>query len=201
LESFVGISLAHAAHCLSVLTLYSLARAILHNGQSKKFAFITACLHVFSPAGLFLSAPYGESTFALLSFSGYLLFVKSFNFKGQATAHQDMLIAAAGLVLGSATTVRSNGLLNGLLFLEEAIRTIYHLKMAPIVPALRRLVATGIGGLCIAIGFLVPQFIAFQEFCGNRAPDNQLQRIWCKDTLPSIYGFVQSHYWYVEQFL
>lgn len=195
MESFVGISLAHAAHCLSVLALYSLARAILHNGQSKKFAFITACLHVFSPAGLFLSAPYGESTFGLLNFSGYLLFAKSFDFQEQITAYQDILIVASGLVLGSATTVRSNGLLNGLLFLEEAIRTTYSMKNGLAVPVIRRLIATGIGGVCIAIGFLVPQLIAFQEFCGNQTLDTQPQRIWCKDTLPSIYSFVQSHYW------
>jgi phosphatidylinositol glycan class V len=178
-----------------VLALYSLARAIFHEGQSTKFAFITACLHVFSPAGLFLSAPYGESTFALLSFSGYLIFVKSFNFRGQITAHQDILIVAAGLVFGSATTIRSNGLLNGLLFLEEAIRTIYSMKNGLTVSVIRRLIATGIGGVCVAIGFAAPQIIAFREFCGNHTPDNQPQRIWCKDTLPSIYGFVQSHYW------
>ncbi len=195
LESFVGISIAHTAHGLSVLALYSLTRAIFVSGQSQRFAFITACLHVFSPAGLFLSAPYGESTFALLSFSGYLLYVKSFSFKSQVTAHQDIFIAASGLVLGSAATVRSNGLLNGLLFLEEAIRTACSLGNGPALLVLRRLIATGIGGLCVALGFIAPQFIAFQEFCGHDAPDHQPRRIWCKYTLPSIYGFVQSHYW------
>jgi phosphatidylinositol glycan class V len=178
-----------------VLALYSLARAIFHGQQNAKFAFITACLHVISPAGLFLSAPYGESTFAFLSFSGYLLFVKSFDFRGLQTARQDILIAAAGLVLGSATTVRNNGLLNGLLFLEEAIRTMYSMKNGLAVPVIRRLIATGIGGVCIALGFVVPQIIAFQEFCGSPTLNNQPQRIWCKDTLPSVYGFVQSHYW------
>jgi GPI mannosyltransferase 2 len=178
-----------------VLALYSLARAIFYEGQSTKFAFITACLHVFSPAGLFLSAPYGESTFALLSFSGYLLFVKSFDFREQITVHQDLLIVASGLVLGSATSVRNNGLLNGLLFLEEAIRTMCSMKNGLPVSVIRRLIATGIGGVCIAIGFVVPQIIAFQEFCGNPTPDNLPQRSWCKDILPSIYGFVQSHYW------
>jgi len=63
------------------------------------------------------------------------------------------------------------------------------------MPVIRHLIATGIGGVCIAVGFLVPQLIAFQEFCGNPTLDNQPQRIWCKDTLPSIYGYVQSHYW------
>jgi GPI mannosyltransferase 2 len=200
LESIVGISLAHAAHGLSVLALYSLTRAIFHSGRDKKLAFITASLHVFSPAGLFLSAPYGESTFALLSFTGYLLFVNSFNFTGRATTQQDVLMVASGVVLGSATTVRSNGLLNGMLFLEEASRIIYSLKFAPGLPGLRRLIATGIGGLCIAFGFAVPQLIAFQEICRNNTQALQLQRSWCKDKLPSVYGFVQNHYWYVEQF-
>jgi GPI mannosyltransferase 2 len=116
--------------------------------------------------------------------------------QGQATIWQDMLIPIAGLLFGAATTVRSNGLLNGLLFLEEAIRIIYSLRHGVSVAIVRRLVATGVGGVCIALGFLLPQFIAFQEFCmPSLISDDEPSRIWCKRAIPSIYTYVQDYYW------
>jgi phosphatidylinositol glycan class V len=197
LESFVAISLAHASHGLSVLALYSLVRALFPEASNQKLAFVTAALHIFSPAGIFLSAPYGESTFALLSFLGYLVFVRSFNVHDQqATLLQDALILISGLLLGLATTVRSNGLLNGLLFLEEAIRATYSLRRGVSLAAMRRVVANGIGGILVGLGFLLPQYIAFQEFCMTSAiSEKEPSRIWCKRALPSIYFFVQDYYW------
>ncbi|KAI9745552.1 MAG: ER membrane glycoprotein subunit of the GPI transamidase complex-like protein [Claussenomyces sp. TS43310] len=79
LESLIGIAIAHASHGLSVLVLYGFTRRIFPDGEAtRKLAFVTALLHIISPAGLFLSAPYGESTFALLSFVGYLVFSYGF---------------------------------------------------------------------------------------------------------------------------
>jgi phosphatidylinositol glycan class V len=198
-ESFVGIVLSHAAHGLSIIALYSLTRTVCSGIESNRIAFVTAALHVFSPAGIFLSAPYGESTFALLNFSGYLLFARSFSITEHVSPFQDLLILVSGLLLGAATTIRSNGLLNGLLFLEEAVRVIYSMRSGLNPTVVRRLVATGIGGIWIALGFLLPQYIAFREFCtGFSASQDTTSRIWCERTLPSIYTFVQDHYWSVD---
>ncbi|KAH2477357.1 hypothetical protein KXV71_001975 [Aspergillus fumigatus] len=159
-------------------------------------AFIAACLHIFSPAGLFLSAPYGESTYALLSFTGYFLFVQSFSPSGASTSLKDARIPLAGILCGLATTVRSNGILNGLLFLEEAIRALYSLTGAITFAKFRRLLAVGVAGICTALGFVVPQYIAYRDFCINYPfTGHDEPRIWCRRTLPSISSFVQDHYW------
>jgi phosphatidylinositol glycan class V len=161
-------------------------------------AFIAACLHVFSPAGLFLSAPYGESTYALLSFTGSFLFVQSFSLSEASTALKDAFLPLAGIMFGLATTFRSNGLLNGLLLLEEAIRLLYSMTRGVTFAKSRRLLAVGIAGVCTALGFVIPQYIAYQDFCVNYPyTHDQEPRIWCRRTLPSIYSFVQEHYWYV----
>lgn len=193
LEGFIAILIAHAAHLLSVLVLFSLTSAVFSE-PSPWLAFTSASLHIISPAGLFLSAPYAESSCALLSFVGCLLFTKSLGGNGPTTASQDMLVLLSGVSFGIATTFRSNGILNGLLLLEEAFRTSWSLKHSFPISSLRRLLATGLGGMSVAVGFLLPQYIAYTEYCGK---GNVTTRTWCKRTLPSIYTFVQDHYWYV----
>jgi phosphatidylinositol glycan class V len=151
-----------------------------------------ASLHIVSPAGLFLSAPYAESSCALLSFAGCLLFIKSLGGNGPIKPSHDMIMLLSGVLFGVATTLRSNGVLNGLLLLEEAFRTLWSLKSGFRIASFRRLIAAGLGGLSVAVGFLLPQYIAWTEYCGN----SQISpRPWCKRTLPSIYTFVQDHYW------
>ncbi|KAF7134100.1 hypothetical protein CNMCM5793_005729 [Aspergillus hiratsukae] len=195
-ENIAGIIIAHAAHGLSVLVLYCLGRAIFPGRQGRMLAFIAACLHIFSPAGLFLSAPYGESTYALLSFTGSFLFVQSFSLSGASTGLEDAFLPLAGIMFGLATSVRSNGLLNGILFLEEAIRLLYSMTRGVTFAKTRRLFAVGIAGVCTALGFVIPQYIAYRDFCVNYPyTHGEEPRIWCRRTLPSIYSFVQEHYW------
>ncbi|UDD57108.1 hypothetical protein AFCA_004621 [Aspergillus flavus] len=193
IESIIGIAVAHAAHGMSVFVLYSLARAVFPGRKGRNLAFIAACLHILSPAGLFLSAPYGESTHALLSFMGSLLFVLSFNHAGASTSLRDALIPLSGILYGLATAARSNGLLNGMILLEEAVRLLYSMTEGVTFAKTRRLIAVGMAGICTGLGFVIPQYIAYKQFCMN----NKDPRIWCLRTIPSIYSFVQDHYWYV----
>lgn len=185
LEAIVAISIAHISHLLSVIVLYHLTLTVFAGAVGT--AFTAAVLHILSPAGLFLSAPYAESSCAFLTFAGCLLFAKSL---GPSSATKDLQILASGLVLGLATTFRSNGLLNGILLLEEAFRTLHSLTQSFQPGALRRLFATGLGGLAVAVGFLFPQYIAYSEYCGQG-----MGRPWCERTFPSVYVFVQAHYW------
>lgn len=197
LEGLVAISLAHISHLLSVLVVFNLSRAIFAN-HTVTFAFKAAAFHIISPAGLFLSSPYAESSCALASFTGCLLFTKSINHNGQNSAAHDLLLLLSGICFGIATTFRSNGILNGLLLLEEAFRMLWLLKDGLRFSVTRRLLATGSGGIIVAAGFLLPQYIAYSEYCGGLEEE---LRPWCQRSLPSIYTFVQDHYWYVPRLL
>lgn len=181
------------AHLLSVLTLFVLTLAVFP-GSSADFALKASLLHVISPAGLFLSAPFAESSCALLSFLGMLAFARSRAGPASTTTWaQDQLVLLAGLVFGIAATFRSNAILNGLLLLAEAFRTLYSLIYDFHLTKVRRLLVTGLAGLFVAAGFLLPQYLAYREYC---TPSNLQPREWCERTLPSIYTFVQAHYWY-----
>jgi phosphatidylinositol glycan class V len=187
LESAVGILVANVSHLLSALVLNNLGQTVLGDG---KVALVGALLHVFSPAGLFLFAPYAESTFSLLSFAGYLLYAKSCVTQGPVT--RDAQIILAGVLFGLATAFRSNGISNGIPFAWEFVQQLSTLPRRP-VDAVRRLIVLGIGGLCVAAGSVVPQVIAYQRYCTG--PSAARPRPWCESRLRSIYAFVQAYYW------
>ena len=165
--------------------------------QPSGFALTAALLHIIAPAGIFLSAPYAESSCALLTFSGVLLFAKSSPSNGKPSARHDLLVLLSGVSFGFATALRSNGILNGLLLLEEAVRVLMSLRYGIQITAIRRLLATGLGGISVGAGFLLPQYIAWKEYCGHSDISGHSLRPWCQKSFPSIYSFVQDHYWYV----
>ena len=192
-EAVVAICIAHFAHFLSVLLLFNLTLAVFP-GSTTRFAFTTSALYIISPAGIFLSAPYAESSCALFAFAGCLAFAKSFTSEQPSTtAKHDLLLLGSGVLFGMSVTLRSNGLLNGLLLLEEAVRVLLSLKDDFQIARVRRLIASGLGGLSVASGFLLPQYISYSDFC--REEGVAILRPWCTKPLPSIYTFVQEHYW------
>ncbi|KAI1303802.1 GPI mannosyltransferase 2 [Xylaria venustula] len=188
LEPSIGIFVASASHLVSALVLYKLGLAVWKNSR---ISFVAAVLHILSPAGLFLSAPYSESPYALLSFVGYLFFAKATLDDRRTVAH-DVSLVASGLWFGFAVNFRSNGALNGILFAVELVR---EMSRTPTVSSIRRRLALIAGGSVIAIGFLIPQVVAYRTYCYG-AVDSEL-RPWCTKRLPSIYSFVQEHYWNV----
>ena len=188
-EALAGIFVANTAHLLSVFVLYRLGKLVLGNA---KISLLAAILHIFSPAGMFLSAPYAESSFALLSFSGYLLFALSC-VNERRPAYRDAGLVASGVLFGLATAFRSNGILNGVPFAFEVFRRLPSLYRRP-VDTVRRLIALGIGGVCVAAGSVIPQAVAYQRLCSGASDVGEL-RPWCQSLLPSIYTFVQEHYW------
>ncbi|KAL2176208.1 glycosyltransferase family 76 protein [Thermothelomyces heterothallicus CBS 202.75] len=189
-EALTGIAIANTAHLLSALVLYRLGQVIW---RDHTLSLVAALVHIISPAGLFLSAPYAESSYALLSFSGFLLFALGCRAEGSPT-RRDLYTVAAGALFGLATAFRSNGILNGIPFAFETLR---HLPALPKRPfdTLRRLLALGVGGVMVAAGSLGPQTAAYLRFCSG--PSGALPRPWCHQYLPSIFTFVQQHYWNV----
>jgi len=181
-----------------VITLYSLVRRIIPAEPKRKqeIAFITSCLHTVSPAGLFLSAPYGESTFAFTTFLAILCYVraqeKHFKVTEQSHLPKQAWILLSGFGFALSTLFRSNGLLHGTIFLFDAITCLRSCFKAPNASNLAHLTTTILAGSLIAIGFALPQAIAYFQFCTPKP-----SRPWCSHFPPSIYSWVQKHYWNV----
>lgn len=192
--ALAGVLIANTSHLLSALVLYRLGLLLSHG--NRKLSLVAALLHVISPAGLFLSAPYAESTFALLSFTGYLLFAKRYTTTTTTTLLRDVYTVLAGLVFGLATSFRSNGILNGVPFAWEFIQALpelFQFGRPGWMDTVQQLVALGLGGLAVAAGSVIPQVVAYRWYCNPESPSDT--RPWCEGYLPSIYTFVQQHYW------
>ncbi|KAL9046439.1 MAG: hypothetical protein Q9214_000726 [Letrouitia sp. 1 TL-2023] len=193
-----GIMVSHVAHALSVLVLYDLSY-LLHGAsapkRSSRFAMLSAGLHILSPAGIFLSTAYAESTFAFLNFCGmYLYAISVEKHREQRFASRDFTLVASSLSFGFAISLRSNGLLNGAIFGYDAISTIsQEIHLENIGGLLRRIFFVSIAGCLTALGALIPQYLAYYEYCYHDQVFNK--RPWCGHTVPSIYGWVQDHYW------
>lgn len=196
--AMVGVILSHIAHYLSVLALYLLSVNIfgLSTTKRKLVCFLSAALHIICPGGAFLSAPYGESIFSFLNISGFYLYSSSLisEKKGCSTS-RDLCVLGSALLFAIATTVRSNGILSGFLFAYDALFLSWTIMTkGPSIQAIRRLLVIGLSGATVALGTLIPQAVAFDEYClaeGDLRP-------WCTWVLPSIYTWVQGFYWYVN---
>ncbi|GIK03234.1 ER membrane glycoprotein subunit of the GPI transamidase complex-like protein [Aspergillus viridinutans] len=193
----VAVVLSHIAHYLSVLVLYRLSINIFggDTAKQKTLCFLSAALHIISPAGAFLSAPYGEALFSLLSISGFYLYSSSgLDDSTNQRLSRDLKLLTAAVLISAATAVRSNGILGGILFAYDALLQLRQILNRGLSWAVvSRLAVIVLGGCVIALGMAVPQYIAFNAFCMTpNAP-----RPWCGWTIPSIYRFVQEQYWNV----
>lgn len=179
-----------------MLVLYRLLTLVTGEGrQQSRVPFIASVLHILTPAALFLSAPYAEALFSLLNLTGMLCYAESkaatnsYSINIQQVAYK----LSSGLLFAVATTIRSNGLLSGLILLYDIAQYLPRLlSMQLSVHDVCQIVVTCVSGLFIAIGFTGPQYLAYLDFCNTSefAP-----RPWCENSIPSIYSWVQSHYW------
>ncbi|EGU81379.1 hypothetical protein HZS61_013566 [Fusarium oxysporum f. sp. conglutinans] len=190
-DAIIAIAISHVSHIIAVLSLYQLTIVLCND---RKLAYLAAAVHILSPGGLFLSAPYAESTFACLSFVGNLLFALSLK-ASPDSLRRNISVIGAGLLYGVSCIFRSNGLFGGVLFAVEAIKGLTALLGGFTFSKALRLVAPVIGGLFVAVGFVAPQILAWMRYCNVQ--DNGEQRPWCTRPLPSIYTFVQEEYWNV----
>ena len=133
----------------------------------------------------------------MTNFAGILCYVKA----RQAAQEQQNIRAArsaswtiiSGIVFGFATMIRSNGLFNGLMFAWDTVECLpgfIDVLKRRCWPELLQLTSSLIAGSFIVIGYALPQLVAYVEYCtaGNH-------RLWCNNLVPSIYSFVQAHYW------
>lgn len=191
--AFSGIALSHVSHFLSVLVLHALTKSLFgHETRSQKaFCLTSAALHIISPAGAFLSAPYGESLFSLLNFTGFYAYSSALLAENAGRwVRRDILFFLAGILFATATTIRGNGIISGCLFAYDALQgAIQFLWNGPSIDLIRRTGFIVLGGSIVALGSIVPQYVAYTEYCVATT------RPWCGRLLPSVYSWVQVHYW------
>ncbi|KAJ4984620.1 mannosyltransferase [Stagonosporopsis vannaccii] len=196
-----GIVISTICHLLSVLILYRLLSLLVGTGgQQSRIPFVACVLHTLTPASLFLSAPYAESTFSMLNMAGMLCYVESkASTESSSVRFREIAFKlSSGLLLALATTIRSNGLLSGLVFLYDVARYLPQLLlMRSNMHELLRVFVTCVSGILIAIGFIGPQYLGYLKFCSTSSP---AIRPWCEHRIPSIYSWVQSYYWGVGFF-
>ncbi|KAL2798406.1 GPI mannosyltransferase 2 [Aspergillus keveii] len=195
LSSWTAIVLSHVSHYLSVLALYRLSANVFgcDTERSRLVCFLSAALHIVCPGGAFLSAPYGESLFSFLNITGYYVYSSSchdLSSKKYFLSHGKLVLS--GCFFAIATSVRSNGILSGVLLAYDALWQAYNiLSRRSVGTVIVRLGFTIISGCIVALGLLIPQYLAYTSYCMGKDG----LRPWCQYLFPSIYGWVQSHYW------
>lgn len=195
--AFVGVIVSHIAHYLSVIALYRLSFNIFGRDTpvKKLMCFLSAALHIISPAGAFLSAPYGEPVFSFLNMFGLYVYSSSLfdNCHGKTVA-RDIKLLASAILFAVATSVRSNGILSGFLFACDACSQVWTIGTQGIsLDGCLRLTVIIFGGCIVGLGLAFPQFLAYNAYC---AP-GITSRPWCAWSLPNIYSWVQGQYWNV----
>ncbi|KAF1809689.1 hypothetical protein P152DRAFT_422598 [Eremomyces bilateralis CBS 781.70] len=222
-----GLIITNTSHLLSVFVLYYLTLFITgssnHAGFDDSIAFTTAALHVLSPAGVFLTAPYGESLFSFLHFTSLYFYLQSLYHSNKAlftspSPLRHLWLLPSAILLSLAVLPRSNGLFSGAIYLLDLLSTLSHplarlpffrrilsatqqfftspplfATRAPTHPLLRASLIIP-SGLLVLLTFSYPQYLAWQQFCGASSAVRE-PRPWCKSFPPSIYAFVQSTYW------
>ena len=184
-------------HYFAMLLVWRIAQMLVSQAISaqRSIPFVAAVLYTVSPAGIFLSAPYTESLFAFCNLFGTYLYMLSFlAMRSEKVTTYGILLLASGVVFSIATVVRSNGILSGVLFAFDALEVISNMYMNGAHPRSLLMLAFLItSGSIIVVGTIGPQLLGYREYCSNVAM--QHQRGWCQRTIPSIFAFVQSHYW------
>lgn len=197
-ESWAAIIISNLSHLLSILVLYRLARTLQQAPRHANFPFVVSSLHIIAPGGIFLSAPYGESLFSFLNFSGIWLYCMSRQISNGSSPRRlkhDLLLLTSGILFALAATVRSNAILNGIIFAYDVVELLPRLPvLLTNLYGLRYLTSLASAGIVLAFGYALPQYIAYSEYCTGDAMAPEI-RPWCTKIPPSIYTFVQDQYW------
>lgn len=217
----VGVLFNSFVFVLASIALYRLSKAIL---IKEELAFKAAVLFCFNPASVFFSAPYTETVFSYLTFSGMLDVVRIYrnhvHSKKSLNCKDDLYI----IPISMSTCTRSNGILN-IGFLTYFLVCFYYYKLVNSRLQFKRLFFFTFN-ICIflivnvaicLIPFILYQIYAYNLFCKDfktSLPENvvvyglkndlilpgtfsQHNQTWCYQNLPFSYSYIQDHYWNV----
>ena len=192
---WAGVLISNLCHYLSALAASQLAARASKDTQFAPFPFLVGALHIISPGGLFLCAPYTEALFSVLNFSGMLLFVSSHTSKRSA-ATQHACTLGSGIMFATAALVRSNGLLSAALYLYDlaaSLQSIFRSRAGAVQAT--SIAVNIVSGMVVLAGFAGPQWLAWSRYCAHGRHEADA-RPWCNERIPSIYSWVQATYWY-----
>lgn len=183
-----GILLSNLAHYLSCLLLYVLTKRVFHNSGVKveHLAFYSSVALTFSPAGVFLTAPYSEPLCMFLTISALLF--REFSLDKSVNASKSIrespsvktswLYILSGTLVALAFAVRSNAVFLGIVYLVDLASCIDR----------RGFILATIAGSQLFLAVVVSQVVPYMALCPDRGE-------WCNGRIPSFLWFAQSHYW------
>lgn len=180
-----------------VLASRSLFQITLLLGADYDFARKTWQLFCISPATVFFMAPYSESLFSALTFTGIYYCMKSKFF-------------SASVLLAFSAATRSNGLLNIGYLLFFAMITAWKSKLFQLACLILVMIPSSV---MFFIPFLWFQAHAFVKFCTDKPYEPSVIHhhlladnltvpgvrvpTWCSQMAPFSYSAIQSTYWNV----
>jgi Gpi18-like mannosyltransferase len=179
-----ALLLNNLAFCATLLLFYRLS---LHVLRSPALALTACVFYCCSPATVFHAMAYTEPLFGFFTTLGlYLLYCRG-------------SLAGASLAFAASAGVRSNGVVSfGFVAHWSARRALAALRgPAPArwLALARCAAAAPLAGV-VAAPYAAFQYWGYRRYCLQQAQP----RPWCAAALPSLYGFVQSHYWGVGLF-
>lgn len=186
-QLLVGVLFSQTCFVFAARELYKLTLLVFTGPPSShhisdtttahRLARTAGLLFCITPAGIFMSAIYSESPFALLSLLSLRLLAERKPWP-------------ASLVLALAGFVRSNAFLLAVFFVASCYRRHSYrpLPSTSLSQFVLAWTACALQCLVTVLPFVATQLYAASLFCPGRP--------WCNAVpLPSIYSFVQSHYW------
>ncbi|KAI9294751.1 mannosyltransferase [Neoconidiobolus thromboides FSU 785] len=168
------VVVSNVCFLMAAVVLFKLMRKLLNDDV---IAFNTAILFCFTPSPGFMSSMYTESLFSLLSFGGIYYYINN-----------ELWLAT--ILWSLSTFTRSNGLL----FMGYIIYSYFFIdewKQLSSIGVIIRLVKLSTQLLSIALGYLIFQYYAYQEYCSIDSPLSP----WCYYKVPINYSYLQKHYW------
>ncbi|KAJ5070543.1 gpi mannosyltransferase 2 [Anaeramoeba ignava] len=191
-EFLAGVLISNLSNILAAILMFKLT---LHLSKNEKFSVISTLMFCLSPANIFMTVIYTESQFALFTFAGiYFLNTSEKNTGNSGRNFFRYLLSIICFMLSGAT--RSNGMINAGFILFDSL---HRFKIArKITDFLVIIFQSLFAVVLIMIPNIVYQFYAYKQFCLSEFIKNTTGvPSWCNNTIPSIYGYVQNHYWNV----
>ncbi|CAN6696747.1 unnamed protein product [Malus baccata var. baccata] len=177
-----GYVINNIGFVFAAVYLYRLSVVILKDQEAAVRASILFC---FNPASIFYSS---------------IDIVRPFSVVGlyHLISGKDV-IAVLWFVLSEFS--RSNGVLNAGYFCFQTMHQAYDavfLRKRPFL-VLQVVVGGALRCICIFVPFIAFQAYGYNNLCLGHLPSDM--RPWCNARVPLLYNYIQSHFWYLPNFL